>query len=174
MRRRVLVGCLAPVLLVAAVACSRSPGGAAVATAGAGASPAATPSLSFLAQGIRYAQCLRQHGIPMPDPSVDANGGVHILGVDKQTLDENVFNSGMRACEPYQPVAPPDLLTDKLAAQREYSRCMRAHGVENFPDPDPDGRLRLPEEQIDPDYDGAKAACDAAARSTQPSPGANR
>ena len=174
MRRRVLVGCLAPVLLVAAVACSRSPGGAAVATAGAGASPAATPSLSFLAQGIRYAQCLRQHGIPMPDPSVDANGGVHILGVDKQTLDENVFNSGLQACEPYKPVTPPDLLADKLASQREYSRCMRAHGVEDFPDPDADGRLNLPAEITDPDYDGAKAACDAAARSAQPSPGANR
>jgi hypothetical protein len=175
MRRRILVGCLVPVLLVvtvAAAACSRSPGGAVVATAGGGATPSATPSLSFLAQGIRYAQCMRQHGIPMPDPSVDANGGVHIAGVDKQSLDGDVFNNGLRACEPYKPVAPPDLLTDKLATQREYSRCMRAHGVENFPDPDPDGRFPLPAEQTDPDYDQAKVACDAAAQSARASAGA--
>jgi hypothetical protein len=170
MRTRPLICCLVPVLLLAA-GCSRATDGGRVASVGGSARPSATPSLSFLAQGIRYAQCMRQHSVPMPDPQVDADGEVHILGVDKHALDENVFANALQACKPYEPVAPPDLLNQKLAASREYSRCMRAHGVESFPDPDADGRIRLPEEQTDPDYDQAKAACDAQARSARPSQG---
>ena len=129
-------------------------------------------ALSLLAQGIRYAQCMRQHDVPMPDPSVDPNGEVHILGADKHALDQDVFDNALRVCEPSKPVTSPDLLDQKLASAREYSRCMRAHGVESFPDPDADGRIRLPEQQTDPDYDQAKAACDAQSRSARPSAGA--
>jgi hypothetical protein len=171
MRTRILGGLLL-LALMATVGCSKSTDGGEVASVGGSARPSPTPSLSFLAQGVRYAQCMRQHNVPMPDPSVDANGDVHILGVDKHALDEDVFASALRACEPYKPVAPPDLLNQKLASAREYSRCMRAHGVESFPDPDPDGRIRLPDEQADPDYDLAKAACDAQSRSARPSAGA--
>jgi hypothetical protein len=46
---------------------------------------------------------------------------------------------------------------------------MRANGVENFPDPDASGRIVLPPEQTDPDYEQAKATCDAQARSPRPS-----
>jgi hypothetical protein len=172
MRTRFLVGGLIPALLVLAAGCATPTDGDGVASVGGSARPSPTPSLSFLAQGIRYAQCMRQQNVAMPDPSVDANGEVHILGVDKHALDENTFANALRACEPYKPVTPPDLLDQKLASAREYPRCMRAHGVESFPDPDPDGPIRLPEEQTDPDYDQAKAVCDAQARSARPSAGA--
>ena len=174
MRTRFLVGCLVPALLLATAGCASSAGGGGVATVSSSVRPSPTPSLTFLAQGIRYAQCLRQHGIPTPDPSVDSNGEVHILGVDKHALDDNVFATGLQACEPYKPVTPPDLLDQKLSSAREYSRCMRAHGVESYPDPDADGRIRLPEEQTDPDYDQAKVVCDAQSRSARPSAAATR
>src|SRR5690242_6954347 len=135
MRTRILVACVVPALLIAVVGCSRSTDGDGVASVGSAARPSPTPSLSFLAQGIRYAQCMRQHNVPMPDPSVDADGEVHIIGADKHALDENTFAAALQACEPYKPVTPPDLLDQKLASAREYSRCMRSHGVESFPDP---------------------------------------
>ena len=174
MTKRILLAGLLPLLLVTAAGCSKSTDGGGVASVGGSARPSPTPSLTFLAQGIRYAQCLRQHGVPMPDPQVDANGEVHILGVDKHTLDQNVFASALAACAPYQPVTPPDLLEQKLASARDYSRCMRAHGVADFPDPDANGRIVLPDEITDPDYDQAKAFCDAQSRSARPSAGATR
>jgi hypothetical protein len=44
---------------------------------------------------------------------------------------------------------------------RQYSQCMRDNGVPDFPDPDPDGRLRGPghEHQDDPTFRTAQEAC---------------
>jgi hypothetical protein len=49
---------------------------------------------------------------------------------------------------------------------------MRAHSVEDFPDPDANGRIVLPEDQTNPDDDQAKAACDAQAPANRTSPSA--
>ena len=47
------------------------------------------------------------------------------------------------------------------AAGRAYAQCMRDNGVPDFPDPDPDGRLRGPahEQQDDPKFRAAMETC---------------
>jgi hypothetical protein len=164
MRTRVLVACL---LLVMAAACSKSNDGKGVASVGGSVTPSATPSLSRLEQGIRYVQCMRQHGVSMPDPGPD--GELRAGTGNKDTTDGDVLRKAQEACRQYQPVASGPDGAAKLELGREYSRCMRAHGVENFPDPDASGRIVLPPEQTDPDYEQAKATCDAQARSPRPS-----
>ena len=42
----------------------------------------------------------------------------------------------------------------------QFARCMRAHGVSNFPDPDSSGRIELsPGEAQSPAFDSAQQAC---------------
>src|SRR3954465_12138761 len=99
MRTRVLAACLLPLLLVIAAACSKSNDGKGVASVGG----SATPSLSPLERGIRYAQCMRQHGVPMPDPGPD--GDRRAVTGDKDAIDEDVLRKAQEACKQYQPVA---------------------------------------------------------------------
>ena len=47
----------------------------------------------------------------------------------------------------------------KNEQSRQYARCMRAHGVADYPDPDPNGPTRVgPEIGRDPEYPDARAA----------------
>ena len=50
---------------------------------------------------------------------------------------------------------------DKVEAARAYAQCIRDNGVPDFPDPDPDGRLRGigHEQQDNPTYRAAMQAC---------------
>lgn len=171
MGKRVLVACLLPLVLVTTAGCAKSPTGRDVASVNGSAAPSPTPSLSFEAQGRRHAQCMRAHGVPESDPQVQPNGSVRVGGgYDKQSLDPDVVDAAILACRPYEPVlAGPDRDL-KTQGALEYARCMRAHGVENFPDPDANGRFALPTEQSDPDYDAARATCRTPVASTRPSP----
>jgi hypothetical protein len=44
---------------------------------------------------------------------------------------------------------------------RKFSQCMRDNGLPDYPDPDPDGRVRGPghEQQDDPKFRAAMEAC---------------
>jgi hypothetical protein len=161
MTRRVLAAGLLPVLLLAAVACTKADDHKGVATVGGSATPSATPTLSVQEQGLRHARCMREHGVPEVDPVVDGNGNVRVGGgYDKSAIDGEVLGKAIEACRQYEPVLSPDDMSKKLDAAREEARCMRAHGVENFPDPEPDGRFDVAESvRHDPQYDEASAAC---------------
>jgi hypothetical protein len=158
MRMRLL---LVPLLLVTATACTKTDDGQGVASAKGSAAPSPTPSLSEFEQRRRYAQCMRAHDVPEPDPEVLPDGSTRRGRYDKDAVDGDVLARARQACKAYEVVLPAAVMAPKIAAMREYSRCMRAHGVENFPDPDSKGSIRLPQEQTDPDYDQAKATCDA-------------
>jgi hypothetical protein len=162
MTKRVLLATgLLPLLLVATVACGKARNGNGVASVGGSATPSATPTLSFLEQGRRHARCMREHGVPEADPVVNANGGVRVGGgYDKDAVGDEVLRKAMAACEQYKPVLDPDEMAQKLAAAREESKCMRAHGVENFPDPQPNLDVNVPDSvRQDPQYDEASRAC---------------
>jgi hypothetical protein len=116
---------------------------------------------------------MRDHGVPESDPQVQANGSIRIGGeYDKHLLDDETLRKAIDACKKYEVVLPPSVMAQKIEGAREYARCMRAHGVENFPDPDANGRFQLPEEVPD-NYDQARAAC-ISGRSDSPSPGGTR
>jgi len=170
MRKRFLVGCLLPLLLVTAAACSTSDDGRGVASVGGSAAPSATPSLSELEQAIRYTRCMREHGVPMSDPQV-VNGDVRMGGgFDKDALGPDAGARAQEACKQYEPVMPAGLAAVKAELAREESRCMREHGVENFPDPDAEAHVDVSEQvRKDPQYDQAKAFCREYIRSYRPS-----
>src|SRR5262249_42262673 len=97
------------------------------------------------------------------DPRVQPNGDVQVGGgYDKQTLDDAVLSKAIDACKPYQVVLSPEVQAQKLAGARVVAQCMRAHGVEDYPGPDPNDLSRsLPDVvRDDPQYDEAKLVCD--------------
>ena len=150
--KQLVAALIATALSLLAVACSdgSSP------STGSSGSPAAGRSANS-PSAVAYAHCVRSHGVPnYPDPG---NGGAlpktspQHLGVSSSQLQ-----AAQRACQRLLPSTasfhqqtqqcmltgdcPPALVRQILTAELRLARCMRAHGVPNWPDPtiDSEGR----------------------------------
>jgi predicted small secreted protein len=138
-------------------------GGADVASAGGTSSAAADgggEELSRDEMNMKFAQCMRENGVDMPDP--EPGKGVQ-LKVGPETSQETV-QAAMEACREYSPQENGGGKgnPEQEAAFREYAQCMRDNGVEAFPDPDPSnpGMMKItPEIGEDPDFQTAQQAC---------------
>jgi hypothetical protein len=148
-------------VVIAACGSSRHPAGA-----GASSGPL-----------LRYAQCMRAHGVPnFPDPS--ATGGLAIPnGINAESP---AFKSAEQACASLAgssggTVGSSESRNLQLVA---LARCMRARGVPDFPDPTSTPpppstgnviggngtylALGTPEQQQSPAYKRAAVACQLA------------
>jgi hypothetical protein len=109
----------------------------AVAIAACGSSTQSTSTVSST-QGLKFADCMRAHGVPnFPDPIT--GGGLQFRpgsGIDPSSP---AFQAAQSACSKLLPGGPP-ARHGPPSAQAEkqmltISECMRAHGVTGFPDP---------------------------------------
>jgi hypothetical protein len=84
---------------------------------------------------LQYAECMRSHGVPnFPDPS--PQGGIHITPSSGVNPQSPVFQSAQQACAKLGPGGPGGgISSGQRSAALAFSRCMRAHGVPDFPDP---------------------------------------
>jgi hypothetical protein len=124
---------------------SSSPG----VTSGASATSATTPgggshSGSARDRALAYARCMRSHGVPdFPDPSSGQLPQMP-LGADQNSPQ---FQAAQNACRPLAPTSvsrlSPAQQARALADLLKFSRCMRAHGEPNFPDPTRNGGLDI-------------------------------
>jgi len=111
------------------------------------------------AAGRAYAQCMRANGVPdFPDP--DANG--QLRGAAHEQQDNPKFQAAQEKCRALAPGAEhqkPDPAT--VEQMRQFSQCMRANGVPDFPDPDANGQLRgaAHEQQDNPKFQAAVQTC---------------
>ncbi len=167
MKRRLLGAALAlPLTAALALAgCAGEDGGDGIATVGATtptATPSAGPSLSQQERGIKFAQCMREHGIDMDDP--DPNGGpVRIrIGGSGGPVDREKVEAAQKACEQFSPFGEngPGKPDPQMAENmRKFAQCMRDNGVPNFPDPDGNG-IRIDRSVgEDPDFEAAQKLC---------------
>jgi hypothetical protein len=131
--------------------------GAALVAAGCGSS-SHTPSTGLSRKGpkfgveaaYRYAACMRNHGVSnFPDPIVSSNGGGTSirLVVAAGVGNSPAFKTAQHAC---QGILPMPSASQVAAQQRQhtqdllaFARCLRAHGLTNFPDPNAQGQLTL-------------------------------
>jgi hypothetical protein len=147
----VLVAVIAALTFAACSVAAEGPGVATLDDPGASGSPAAStaptdPQEAFLA----YAQCMRDHGIDMPDPQVvddsDGEGKVGMafsVGDGGGSIDKEKFRAADTACKPLlanvvengpmTEISPED--EEKLL---QFARCMRDHGID-MPDPQLNG-----------------------------------
>jgi hypothetical protein len=108
---------------------------------------------------LNWARCMRQHGINMPDPKIDANEGFAGLLPEGVNPDDPKFKAAQQACQKYAPNGgqPPTLNPQQRQQQLQFARCMRQHGV-NMPDPDAKGGIDMSGVGVDPDGPKFKAA----------------
>ncbi len=150
MRHRTLVAtsviAVAVVLLLAA--CGGSSSGPSLAHLGGAASPAAGSgsigsgsvgpgSPDFMAQLLKYAACVREHGVPnFPDPNANDGFAIHV------DPSSPAWVAAQATCHKLLPAGAPPARgsathpsAQALAQMLRVSQCMRRHGIQEFPDP---------------------------------------
>jgi hypothetical protein len=139
-RAAVGVGLVGMVVLLAGLAGCSASGGSAGATTTTSAQQAAAAGWRELVR------CARANGMPnLPDPQIDSNGRASF---PNGTPDPPA--SVRRACQSIYDRLPASARGDEerppadMQALLRYARCMREHGVADFPDPDAEGNFSAP------------------------------
>jgi hypothetical protein len=115
-------------------------------------SAAASSPQDGITAAYRYSRCMRSHGATgFPDPQVHQNGNsVSVMQRVPDSLAHSpAFTAAQKACRGIIPApASPSQEAARQRAKAEallaFARCLRNHGVTNFPDPSAQGELRLP------------------------------
>jgi hypothetical protein len=132
-RAAAVITVLAAAALLAA-GCSDSPS-----ATGAGSAPNAGASANS-AIPVAYSRCMRSHGIPdFPDPN--SSGQIPKGQIVQLGVSTSVLQTAQRACQrlwPYQGLTQAQQ-RQQLAQDLKFARCMRSHGVPDFPDPTSSG-----------------------------------
>ncbi len=137
---RTAAGVIATVgLALLAAACGGSPGSH-VAQLGSTTTKSSTSSPSANSQQVlAFSRCVRAHGVPnFPDPN--SSGVLPKRQVAQLTAGNPQFPAAHRACEHLLPDGGQPTQAQVQQAwndMRNFARCMRSHGVPNWPDPAP-------------------------------------
>lgn len=104
---------------------------------------------------LAYAQCMREHGVDMPDPtfSEDGMGAIAVRSTDagEQDPTSRAFEGAAEACDPIMEDARNNMPQPSAEEQAqmqddmlEMAACMREHGID-MPDPtfDDNGSVTL-------------------------------
>jgi hypothetical protein len=163
------VGLVALALALGPAACARhgtnDPQVASAQTAKPKASASATASAAANDPDapLKFAQCMRSHGISwFPDP----NAGKMSIMIPKGQ-DRAKFEAAQEACKQFAPNGGqmPKPSAEDLERARAMAKCMRENGIPNFPDPNPDGGLSIDPKKLgagpgDPLWKKAEKACE--------------
>ncbi len=128
-----------------ATACSHSPSGPGVANGAppSSANLAASPSSSASADPLAFARCMRAHGVQdFPDP--DSSGNFDLSGGGDLNPTNPTYQAAAEACRSLGSAgkdSQPSLSSQQIAATVEFAKCMRNHGIRNYPDPDSSGHI---------------------------------
>ena len=122
---------LAAVLMTTALgvaACGSEPG--------SGADPASDTRQKMQDAALKFARCMRENGIDMPDPQPGQRG---IRITQPKGVSPQKMKAADDACQKYlDDVKPPELSEEQQKEFQEaalaHAKCMRAHGLD-FPDP---------------------------------------
>ncbi|MFG2002758.1 hypothetical protein ACGFNU_26720 [Spirillospora sp. NPDC048911] len=133
--------------------------GSGVASAG-GTAVSASPSASLSAEeaDLKFAQCMRENGVNVPDPKPGTDRRDVRLG---KGIDRSKLEGAMKKCRPFLEAGGkmPDLKDPKVRdAMTKFAQCMRQNGVD-MPDPGPDGFFKMPTGVSEEKARKAREAC---------------
>jgi hypothetical protein len=135
----------AALALLAAACSSGSPSSTGSAGSPDAGGSASSPSL------VGYSACMRSHGVPnYPDP--DSSGVLPKTDAELLGVSTSEYQAAEQACQHLIPAGagstqqqehqcmqnsdcPPALVQQMMTGDLKLARCMRSHGVPNFPDP---------------------------------------
>jgi hypothetical protein len=142
-------------------------GGAEVASAsgpGKQTAAGAQPSADSQERALKFAQCMRENGIDMPDPDA---GGKMAMTFD---APQEKAQAAQEACRQYAPSGRQQIRDDPEMAEklRKLAQCMRDNGVESYPDPE-GSMMRITQEAgEDPDFKAAQEKCQKESAAASP------
>ena len=113
---------------------------------------------------LAYSQCMRSHGVRnFPDP--DSQGRLQLKTGNGFDPSSPQFQAAQKACQSLQPAPSADQQKKDRDQALKYAKCMRSHGIPDFPDPDAQGRMQIqvsPGSDLEPNsplYQAAVKAC---------------
>lgn len=120
-----------------------------------------------LAKALAYTRCMRSHGIrDFPDPTTPTGGGVtfHLNRSPGSDLNRNnpTFHAASQSCQTLSPAGQQaaSAPTKQIAKEVRWARCLRSHGVPDFPDPNSSGAIDSAKfDPTSPAFQRASAAC---------------
>jgi hypothetical protein len=114
---------------------------------------------------------MREHGVDMPDPTVNGRQGVVKFGSPAAAIDKAKLDAAQKACQHFIDSVVQGQKRDIDPAEQakmrdralKFAQCMREHGV-NMPDPEfqPGGRVTQQMaggDPNDPKFQNAQNAC---------------
>jgi hypothetical protein len=168
---RALLGVMSVALMLAVTGCGSDPTDSSVASAdsaqddgesaddgqaadGAGGGGVPADDAERHEMNLKFAQCMREHGIDMEDPKPGEGIQLKIDG------PPGTADAAIEACKEYMPQPPPGEAEEAREDMLAFAQCMRDNGVENFEDPKPGEGIRIgPEIGEDPDFAQAEKTC---------------
>jgi hypothetical protein len=116
---------------------------ASLGTESAGVDDGSTPPASSVPTDpaeaqLAFAECMREHGIDMPDPG--QSGGGMVIQRDEGEAEQDEFEAAMAECERFlegvrsEIADDPELQAEMREQMLEFTECMREHGID-MPDP---------------------------------------
>jgi hypothetical protein len=111
---------------------------------GAGGSTSPEDTAASNGKALEFATCMRSHGVPnFPDPTggridLQIQQTPNSTSVNGAQVSGPAFKSAMKSCQSYLPKGAPLTPAETAKARSQalaMARCMRSHGVPNFPDP---------------------------------------
>jgi hypothetical protein len=166
----------APLLVLALAACGDPAAGPGIASAdGGGATPSATAS-NGASQGdpVKFADCMRQHGIEVEVPGGGGGGPIRVKG---KAGDEGKMEEAQQACRQYAPSGGPGdgqpMPKEDQEKFLKFAKCMRDHGIP-MADPEFEGggvKMRINDDKGAAKIDDSKTeAAQKACESILPEP----
>jgi hypothetical protein len=143
------------------------------ATAGSGDQQA-----KFREAGLKFARCMREHGVDMPDPKPGPGGRIELGGPGMGPQDKSTMDAAQKACQKFlESVRPPELSKEQEQKFKDqalkFAQCMREHGID-MPDPHFEGGGRMTQrmnEGIDPNSQLFRSASEACSKYMEGKPG---
>jgi hypothetical protein len=118
---------------------------------------------------VAFARCMRADGVPnWPDPNTSGVFDKSKLSPQQLGASTSRVQAAQRACQHLLPngggsTPTPAQVQRVKALGLAFSRCVRSHGLPNFPDPAGDGRIPDPAsvgiDQGSPKFQAANQAC---------------
>jgi hypothetical protein len=105
-----------------------------------------SPSGSTYDQALAYARCMHTHGVPLwPDPESSGAFDKSKLSPRQLGVGSSQIGAAEQACRSLLPTYSVTQQAQVLAQALRFSRCMRAHGATDFPDPESNGAIVIPD-----------------------------
>jgi hypothetical protein len=155
-----VAGLIATGLVMAACSSGGSSGPQVAHISSSASASASTSSGATKPSALAFSRCMRAHGVTkFPDP--DANGHITLPGQGTGAQSPKMA-AARKACDPLLPPEQKTRNAPDRASSLKYAKCMRAHGVTNFPDPSADGGIVLDPSVVNPSspqFKSAQQAC---------------